>query len=100
MVEARGINRAAKGRMRVIAQSWTNSGGGLSLLIGGPAANLQCYATAQGGFTPCDFTPLTFGNVQDASKRCRMQSPPFRAENVDTITAESSLPYPIGTAGR
>ena len=118
MAEARGINRATKGRLRVITQSWTNSARGFSLLIGCLAANLQCHVTAQGEFTPCDFTPLTFGNVQEASVdelwarvldhpayakrslKCRMQSPGFRAEYVDTIPAGASLPHPIGTTAR
>ena len=119
LTEARRANRAHRGTLRVITQSWTNSRRGFSLLIGCLAANLQCHVTPQGEFTPCDFTPLTFGNVQDASVgelwqrildhpayakrslRCRMQSPEFRAAHIDTIPEDADLPYPIGAdAGR
>ena len=112
----REVNRVHKGRLRVITQSWTNSGRGFSLLIGCLAANLQCHVTAQGDLTPCDFTPLSFGNVRDAdvaelwqrmlehpayakrSLHCRMQYPEFRQTYIETIPEGASLPYPI-TAG-
>jgi MoaA/NifB/PqqE/SkfB family radical SAM enzyme len=113
MAEARRLNRVHRGRLRVVTQSWTNSGRGFSLLIGCLAGNLQCHVTAQGDFTPCDFTPLTFGNVQDASvgelwRRildhpaytdrslgCRMQSSAFRERYVDGIPEDAALPYRI-----
>jgi len=113
IAEARTANRVHRGRLRVITQSWTNSGRGFSLLIGCLAGNLQCHITPQGDLTPCDFTPLSFGNVQDApvadlwwgmlahpayrkrSLHCRMQSPEFRARYIDTIPEGSSLPYPV-----
>ena len=116
MAEARVLNRVHRGRLRVITQSWTNSGRGFSLLIGCLAANLQLHITAQGELTPCDFTPLSFGNVKDASVaelwhrelahpaylkrsvRCRMQSAEFREKYIDTIPEGASLPHPI--AGR
>ena len=69
LAEGREVNRVHKGRLRVITQSWTNSRRGFSLLIGCLAANLQCHVTAQGDLTPCDFTPLSFGNVRDAERR-------------------------------
>ncbi len=113
IAEAHDLNRVHRGRLRVITQSWTNSGRGFSLLIGCLAGNLQLHVTTQGDLTPCDFTPLSFGNVQDApvadlwwrmldhpayrkrSIRCRMQSPEFRARYVDTIPDGASLPYPM-----
>ncbi len=116
MAEGREVNRVHKGRLRVITQSWTNSGRGFSLLIGCLAANLQCHVTAHGDLTPCDFTPLSFGSVRDASvgelwqqmlehpayvKRslhCRMQDPEFREKYIEAIPEGASLPYPI-TAG-
>jgi MoaA/NifB/PqqE/SkfB family radical SAM enzyme len=113
MAEARVANRVHKGRLRIVTQSWTNSGRGFSMLIGCLAANLQLHVTSQGDLTPCDFTPLSFGNVQDApvadlwrhmlahpayekrSRQCRMQSPEFRARYIDTIPEGASLPHPI-----
>jgi MoaA/NifB/PqqE/SkfB family radical SAM enzyme len=113
IAESRTLNRVHRGRLRVITQSWTNSRRGFSLLIGCLAGNLQLHITPQGDLTPCDFTPLSFGNVHDApvadlwwsmlahpayekrSLRCRMQSPEFRARYIDTIPEHASLPYPI-----
>ncbi len=116
MAEARRLNRVHRGRLRVVTQSWTNSGRGFTLLIGCLAANLQCHITAHGEFTPCDFTPLSFGNVREASVaelwrrqlehpayakrslRCRMQSAEFRKAYIDTIPDGAALPYPITNA--
>ena len=113
IAEAHNANRVHRGRLRVITQSWTNSRRGFSLLIGCLAGNLQCHVTSQGDLTPCDFTPLSFGNVQEApladlwwrmldhpayqkrALRCRMQSPEFRARYIDTIPEGAGLPYPI-----
>lgn len=113
IAEAHNANRVHRGRLRVITQSWTNSGRGFSLLIGCLAGNLQLHVTSQGDLTPCDFTPLSFGNVQDTpvadlwwgmldhpaykkrSIHCRMQSPEFRARYIDTIPEGASLPYPM-----
>jgi MoaA/NifB/PqqE/SkfB family radical SAM enzyme len=73
----------------------------------------QFYVTAQGELTPCDFTPLTFGNVRDESvgeawarlsgheeycehrSSCRMQNAEFRAKWVDSIPLSGPFPYPI-----
>ena len=118
LAEARLANRVHRGRLRVITQSWTNSGQTFSRLIGCLAGNLQCHVTAQGDLTPCDFTPLSFGNVRDASvgelwgrmlahpayrersQTCRMQSPEFRARYIDTIPEGAVMPYPIDGARR
>ena len=74
--------------------------------------------TAQGDVTPCDFTPLSFGNVADEplatiwrrmtthpeyrrhSVACRMQDPGFRARYIDPIPPGSSLPHPIAELDR
>lgn len=113
MVEARRLNGVHRGRLRVVTQSWTNSGRGFAMLIGCLAAHLQCHVTAQGEFTPCDFTPLSFGNVAEASigelwrreldhpayakrsRTCRMQSADFRRKYIDTIPEGATLPHPI-----
>lgn len=81
------------------------------------AAYFQFYMTSSGHITPCDFTPLAFGNIQDEPLRdiwlrmtsheayrdrcdhCRMQDPEFRAKYIDTIPDESQMPYPISQIG-
>ena len=57
----RAAQPRARGRLRVITQSWTNSRRGFSLLIGCLAGNRRAHVTTQGDLTPCDFTPLSFG---------------------------------------
>ena len=46
------------------SQSWQNSIEGYLGGIGCLAANIQYYVSAYGEVTPCDFTPLTFGNIR------------------------------------
>lgn len=107
------INKKFKGRTRVVTQSWTNSGQGYSRFIGCLAANWQLHINAQGDFTPCDFTPLSFGNPREESLKdlwekitkhpdycyrkqtCRMQDPDFRRKYIETIPKGADLPYPI-----
>lgn len=107
------LNRRYRGKMRVVTQSWTNSGKGFARIIGCLAAHMQFHITAQGDFTPCDFTPLSIGNVRQNkvkdiwntlihhpeychhSLKCRMQDPVFRSKYIDTIPEGSSMPCPI-----
>jgi MoaA/NifB/PqqE/SkfB family radical SAM enzyme len=109
----RTANKKHPKKPRVITQTWTNSGRGFSRFIGCLAANWQFHITAQGDFTPCDFTPLSFGNVRSESIRnlwekllrhpayhertlsCRMQDPAFRKQYIDTIPDDAELPYQI-----
>lgn len=113
LLEARQVNRHHGRRLRVVTQSWTNSGLGFSPFLGCLAAHIQLHVSAQGEFMPCDFTPLSFGNVREQSVvelwakesahpayrrhsvRCRMQDPEFRARYIDTIPEGAVLPYPI-----
>ena len=107
-------NRATRRRFRVVTQTWTNSGHGFARFIGCLAGNCQFHVTAAGEFQPCDFMPLSMGNVRDAavgdlwrqtcdhpafrrhSNACRMQSPRFRERYIDRIPSDAGLPYPIG----
>lgn len=87
--------------------------------INGPTGNgcfagwCQFYVTAFGDMTPCDFTPLSFGNVRSEGVEaswekivshenygchnscCRMQDPEFRAQWIDKIPHSGPFPYPI-----
>jgi len=107
------VNKKYQKIPRVITQSWTNSGSGFSRFIGCLAANRQFHITAQGDFAPCDFTPLSFGNVQTESVKslwkklirhpaycqhqlsCRMQDLFFRKKYIDKIPENADLPYAI-----
>lgn len=107
------INRRYRGKLRVVTQSWTNSGQSFSHFIGCLAAKFQIHITAQGDLTPCDFTPLSFGNIRESSVdqlwhnltshpayqqqvlTCRMQNPVFRKQYIDTIPEGAYLPYRI-----
>ena len=75
--------------------------------------DFQIHITNSGEATPCDFTPLTFSNVQMESLRqiwkrirrhpeygrwresCRMQNPAFRKRYIERIPENAELPYPI-----
>jgi len=107
------VNKKYRKIPRVITQTWSNSGKGFSRFIGCLAANRQFHITSKGDFTPCDFTPLSFGNVRTESVKslwekllrhpayckrslsCRMQDPFFRKEYIDKIPKDADLPYVI-----
>ena len=90
-------------------QAWINSPQGSGCF----AANEQFYMTAWGDIGPCDFTPLSFGNVRedslsaiwqrtlthpaycDAHQQCRMQDPEFRKQYIDTIPEGARLPIEV-----
>ena len=73
----------------------------------------QFYMTAYGEVTPCDFTPLCFGNAREESletiwsrmschegycghkESCRMQDQHFRARWIDRIPLSGPFPYPV-----
>ncbi len=98
-----------KGYPHIVTQAHVNgpSGGGCY------AAWFQYYSTAYGDVTPCDFTPLTFGNIRDLPMKtiwermtshaaycerlehCRMQDPEFRKRFIDRIPARGPFPHPI-----
>ena len=102
-----------KGLRSLSSQVWQNSLEGYLGGIGCLAANVQYYVTAYGEVTPCDFTPLSFGNIRTRSLKriwqelvehpaykhnshmCRMQHPDFRRCYVETIPENVSLPYDV-----
>jgi len=83
--------------------------GGLGCL----AANIQYYVSAYGEVAPCDFTPLSFGNIRNYPLKniwmkiirhpafnhrcsfCRMQHSKFRQFYIDPIPNDAKLPYDI-----
>lgn len=93
------------------SQAWQNSIEGNLAGIGCVAASLQYYVTAYGDVAPCDFTPLSFGNIRAESLEkiwnkmvhhpayshpstcCRMQHPRFRHFYIDPIPEGAQLPY-------
>jgi len=95
------------------SQSWQNSIEGYLGGIGCLAGNIQYYMSAYGEVTPCDFTPLSFGNIRNESLKkiwnrmvqhkaynhrstfCRMQNPNFRHFYIDPIPENQLLPYDI-----
>lgn len=94
---------------QVITQAHVNGPTG----IGCYAGWCQFYMTAYGEMTPCDFTPLTFGNARQESVEaiwsrmthhagycghkdsCRMQDQHFRAQWIDRVPLSGPFPYPI-----
>ncbi|KKM72660.1 hypothetical protein LCGC14_1418330, partial [marine sediment metagenome] len=95
------------------SQSWQNSIEGYLGGIGCLAGNIQYYISAYGDVAPCDFTPLSFGNIRNQTLReiwrkivrhpaynhratfCRMQNPKFRNLYIDPIPDNALLPYNI-----
>jgi radical SAM protein with 4Fe4S-binding SPASM domain len=95
------------------SQAWQNSLAGYLGGIGCLAANIQYYVSAYGDVAPCDFTPLSFGNVRDEPLKviwkkmtrhpaftqrvqyCRMQNPAFRRCYIEPIPDDAVLPYPV-----
>jgi len=78
----------------------------------------QIHVTHNGYVTPCDFTPLHFGNVKEEPLReiwermkvhpeydrksmtCRMQDPEFRRKYIHKIPGGAELPFPIHLVDR
>jgi MoaA/NifB/PqqE/SkfB family radical SAM enzyme len=95
------------------SQAWQNSVESYLSGIGCLAANIQYYVSAYGDIAPCDFTPLSFGNIRNESLKkiwkrmvrhpaynhrspfCRMQNSRFRHFYIDPIPDDAILPYGI-----
>jgi len=95
------------------SQSWQNSIEANLAGIGCLAGNIQYYVSAYGDVTPCDFAPLSFGNIRTEplkkiwrkmvhhpgynhrSSFCRMQNDNFRRYYIDPIPDDATLPYNI-----
>ena len=93
----------------IITQSKINGPRGTGCFAGW----YQFYMTAYGDMTPCDFTPLTFGNArreavadiwgrlvshpiyQGHCNHCRMQDPQFRAAYINRIPDRGPFPFPV-----
>jgi MoaA/NifB/PqqE/SkfB family radical SAM enzyme len=98
----------------IMGQSWVNSCEGFGCFAG----FYQIYVNAAGDVMPCDFTPITFGNVreeplaviwkrirdsQDWGVRfheCRMQDPEFRRRTIDLLPPGTELPVPYEVVRR
>ncbi|MFX1478363.1 MAG: radical SAM/SPASM domain-containing protein [Promethearchaeota archaeon] len=95
------------------SQAWQNSVEAYLSGIGCLAGNIQFYASAYGDISPCDFSPLFFGNIRKEplkkiwmrivkhpayshrSPFCRMQNKDFREVYIDPIPEDATLPYSI-----
>lgn len=100
---------AGHGLPHVITQAHVNGPTGSGCYAGW----CQFYMTAYGDMTPCDFTPLSFGNAREQSiaaiwqnmtsheeycahrSSCRMQNPDFRKSWINNIPASGPFPYPV-----
>lgn len=106
-------NFRKRGLPPVSTQAWQNSIEGFLAGVGCFSGNREMYISASGDVTPCDFTPLSFGNVRDESlariwqrmrahpsyrkpsMACKMQNALFRKTFIDVLPAGAELPYPI-----
>lgn len=97
----------------ISSQAWQNSLEAYLAGIGCLAANIQYYVSAYGDVAPCDFAPLSFGNIREEPLKaiwkkmirhpaynhraqfCRMQHHGFRHVYIDPIPTGATLPYPI-----
>ncbi len=97
--------------MGVVAQSIVNSPKGAGCF----GAHSELYMTPYGDIAPCDFNPISFGNVREASLKdiwvtmvshkdfcynhptCRMQTPAYRARYIDVLPDDIRLPVAIET---
>ncbi len=95
--------------MGVIAQAWVNSPEGAGCF----GAFSQLYLTPYGDVCPCDFNPISFGNILEEPLEkiwfrmthhpdfcyrhatCRMQTPAYRKKYIDPIPDDATLPVPI-----
>lgn len=102
------LNRQPNGP-RISAMAYINSSEGAGCFGG----DEQIHITPNGEVTPCDFTPLSFGNVKETnlkdiwnkirsnpayrkcSPTCRMQKPSFRKHYIQKIPEGAELPYSI-----
>jgi MoaA/NifB/PqqE/SkfB family radical SAM enzyme len=93
----------------VVAQSRVNSPIGAGCF----GARAQFYVTCYGDMCPCDFNPVSFGNVRDLGVEgawfkmtahpdfrihhmtCRMQTPEYRERFIDMFEDGATLPVPI-----
>ncbi len=100
---------ARAGYPHIITQAHVNGPRG----AGCYAAWFQFYSTAYGDIMPCDFTPLSFGNVRaqslakiwesmtshpaycHRSSHCRMQDRDFRRQWIDRLPARGPFPFPM-----
>ncbi|TET34739.1 MAG: radical SAM protein [Planctomycetota bacterium] len=95
--------------MGIVCQALINSEKG----VGCFGAFSEFYVSAYGDVTPCDFNPISFGNVKNLPiaqiwqnmlrhpdfctryKTCRMQDPAYRAKYIDPLEEPIELPIPI-----
>ncbi len=95
--------------MGVVAQAIVNSPEG----VGCFGAHSQFYMTAYGDINPCDFNPISFGNVREMPLQaiwhkmvshpdfrerhltCRMQTPSYRENYIDILPDNVRLPVTI-----
>jgi len=95
--------------MGVVAQAIVNSPEG----VGCFGAHSQFYMTAYGDINPCDFNPISFGNVREMPLQaiwhkmvshpdfrerhltCRMQTPSYREKYIDILPDDVRLPVSI-----
>jgi MoaA/NifB/PqqE/SkfB family radical SAM enzyme len=95
--------------MGVVAQSIVNSPIGAGCF----GAYSEFYMTAYGDINPCDFNPISFGNVRDLPIQaiwhrmvshpdfcqrhltCRMQTQSYRSRYIDILPDDFKLPVPI-----
>jgi MoaA/NifB/PqqE/SkfB family radical SAM enzyme len=94
---------------KIVTMSYVNE----TDIIGCFGAKYQMHITHDGYVTPCDFTPLHFGNVKEEplsviwnrmrahpeyrkkTVSCRMQDPEFRRRYIHKIPPDAGLPYPM-----
>jgi len=94
---------------KIVTMSYVNE----TDIVGCFGAKWQIHITHDGYVTPCDFTPLHFGNVRQEPLRviwnrmrahpeyrkktvpCRMQDPEFRRKYIHKIPPDAGLPYPM-----
>lgn len=99
----------ARSGPKIVTMSYVND----TDIIGCFGAKYQLHITHDGYVTPCDFTPLHFGNVREEPLEhiwnrmrahpeyrkktvpCRMQDPEFRRRYIHKIPKDASLPYPM-----
>jgi DUF1009 family protein/MoaA/NifB/PqqE/SkfB family radical SAM enzyme len=106
---ARRYNKEPDGA-RVVLEFFPTNGMGPV----GPDEDMQLHVTSLGDVCPCDYTPLAFGNVRDSGiapiwaemsnhpaygkppELYRMQDVGFRRRYIDSLPADTTLPYYVG----